>query len=97
MNYHDSIYPAVAEPGMIISIEKRDRSLDNGATWHVITHVYVMYSQDDIENAIETGKHNGPPMSGFWGNCNEIRSGYVDVSFRRWDGKRWRRIDPSIT
>lgn len=90
MNYIDKLDNI--EKNDIIAVSTRSRSLDNGASWHNIHAVRRVYTVDDLNNEYETNRYGGPSMSGFWGNCNEIRSGNVDISLRRWDGKRWRKI-----
>ena len=95
MDYHDKIWPAKAKRGMVIGIFKRERSLNSGRTWEMLMNVRVLNNDEEIMTAIETGKYGGPSMSGFWGNCNEIRSGNIDVSLRRWDGKQWRKYMPN--
>jgi len=71
--------------GDIVLITERTRSLDNGATWHTMRTVEHTHEWFNGEKLI-----NGPSESGFWGNCNEIRSGSYFKYCSEFDGKRWR-------
>ncbi|MCP4705721.1 MAG: hypothetical protein GY865_14070 [candidate division Zixibacteria bacterium] len=89
--YAEEIWPTVPKPGTVAIITEQDRSLDNGATWYLTKSIRVASSEDEIFD----GAHheNGPSIGGgFWGNCNEIRSGHTCSYCSRFDGKRWRSM-----
>ncbi|MBW8035616.1 MAG: hypothetical protein FVQ79_08300 [Planctomycetes bacterium] len=77
------------EKGTVIVISERNRSLDNGKTWHVLKSTRVI---EDDEAFVGIQGENGPSESGFWGNCNEIRSGHITKYCSKYDGNRWRSM-----
>jgi len=75
--------------GTIILISEKNRSLNNGKDWHLLKTVETISEEESFSG---TKSENGPSMSGFWGNGNEIRSGQITKYCRKYNGKRWGKI-----
>jgi hypothetical protein len=85
-SYECQLYPYPVVRGTVVIVTKQDRSYNNGRTWTTVTEVSPAMPDEVFRGDRGT---MGPSMSGFWGNCNEIRSGSVDKYCSRYDGKRW--------
>ncbi len=77
------------EKNDIILITKNNVSYDNGKTWNNDTSICQIQPAECFNG---TKTENGPSMSGFWGNSNEIRSGLSESYCSKFDGKRWRSL-----
>lgn len=80
MNYHELLHRDIRKGETIAVIQNRV-SYDSGVTWATETRAEILRDGETPPQ-----DHSGPSTS-FGG---ELRSGRVDVSYRRWDGKRWR-------
>ena len=74
------------EKNTAVVISLNDQSLDNGKTWKQVKTVNIIEFDE-----IFTGEkiENGPSISGFWGNTNEIHSGRTIEYCSKFNGNRW--------
>ena len=85
MDYINQL-PYAPDKNETIEIHKRSISYNQGRTWQ--DKITVEYTDSPFSG---NRSENGPSMSGFWGD-GSTRSGLIEKSCRRWDGKRWRKI-----
>ena len=75
------------EKNTAVIIYLNNRSFNNGKNWTEVKTVNIIEQSE-----IFTGERieDGPSLGGgFWGNCNEIRSGRNVKYYSKFNGNRW--------